>query len=125
MLATRGAAETQTLIGHFGEVDGDTHDSARFATIEEVAPLTRSEAGLPIGRDGKTGKLLRYDGPAHLLTMAPARTGIQRFLRHVLPRGFHRIRHYGLLATPSRKASLALTRQLLEVAPAPTEEESD
>ncbi|MBR7559814.1 type IV secretory system conjugative DNA transfer family protein, partial [Mycobacterium tuberculosis] len=32
-------------------------------------------SGLLIGRDGKTGKLLRYDGPAHLLTMAPTRTG--------------------------------------------------
>ncbi|MBA8909868.1 hypothetical protein HNQ95_005674 [Aminobacter ciceronei] len=30
---------------------------------------------------------------------------IRRFLRHVLPRGFHRIRHYGLLAGSSRKAN--------------------
>ena len=42
---------------------------------------------------------------------------IRRFLLHVLPRGFHRIRHYGLLAASSRKASLALARQLLDVAP--------
>ncbi len=33
---------------------------------------------------------------------------IRRFLLHVLPRGFHRIRHYGLLAGSARKASLAL-----------------
>ena len=33
---------------------------------------------------------------------------IRRFLLHVLPRGFHRIRHYGLLAGAARKASLAL-----------------
>ena len=44
---------------------------------------------------------------------------IRRFLLHVLPRGFHRIRHYGLLAASSRKASLALARQLLDVAPEP------
>ena len=44
---------------------------------------------------------------------------IQRFLLHVLPRGFHRIRHYGLLAGSARKASLALARKLLEVAPEP------
>ena len=43
---------------------------------------------------------------------------IRRFLLHVLPRGFHRIRHYGLLATSARKASLALARQLLGVATA-------
>ncbi len=41
---------------------------------------------------------------------------IRRFLLHVLPRGFHRIRHYGLLATSARKASLALARELLGVA---------
>ena len=44
---------------------------------------------------------------------------IRRFLIHVLPRGFHRIRHYGLLAGSARKDCLALARSLLEVAPAP------
>ena len=44
---------------------------------------------------------------------------IRRFLLHTLPHGFHRIRHYGLLAAPSRKASLALARTLLAVATAP------
>ena len=44
---------------------------------------------------------------------------IRRFLIHVLPRGFHRIRHYGLLASCARKASLALARKLLEVAADP------
>ena len=38
---------------------------------------------------------------------------MRRFLLHVLPGGFHRIRHYGLLANGSRKTSLALARQLL------------
>jgi hypothetical protein len=54
---------------------------------------------------------------------------IRRFLLHVLPRGFHRIRHYGLLAGSTRKASLALARTLLAVAPPPddvgTEEPAD
>jgi hypothetical protein len=44
---------------------------------------------------------------------------IRRFLLHVLPRGFHRIRHYGLLAGSARKASLALARELLDVATPP------
>jgi hypothetical protein len=44
---------------------------------------------------------------------------IRRFLLHVLPKGFHRIRHYGLLASSTRKASLARARQLLGVAPPP------
>ena len=46
---------------------------------------------------------------------------IRRFLLHVLPRGFHRIRHYGLLAGSARKDCLAHARELLEVAPAPEE----
>ena len=42
---------------------------------------------------------------------------MRRFLLHVLPGGFHRIRHYGLLANGSRKASLTLARELLRVVP--------
>ncbi len=38
---------------------------------------------------------------------------IRRFLIHVLPDGFHRIRHYGLLASASRKANIAKIRTLL------------
>jgi len=38
---------------------------------------------------------------------------MRRFLLHVLPGGFHRIRHYGLLANGRRKASLTLVRELL------------
>ena len=47
---------------------------------------------------------------------------IRRFLIHVLPDGFHRIRHYGLLASASRRANIAKIRALLGVpqpAPAP------
>jgi len=43
---------------------------------------------------------------------------MRRFLLHVLPSGFHRIRHYGLLANNARKEHLALARQLLQVATA-------
>lgn len=47
----------------------------------------------------------------------PADEFIRRFLLHVLPRGFHRIRHYGLLAGSTRKAQLERARQLLAVTP--------
>ena len=50
---------------------------------------------------------------------------IRRFLTHVLPRGFHRIRHYGLLASSTHKEALALTRRLLGVAPPVEESEPD
>jgi hypothetical protein len=44
---------------------------------------------------------------------------MRRFLLHVLPSGFHRIRHYGLLANGSCRSSLALARQLLQPASVP------
>jgi hypothetical protein len=42
---------------------------------------------------------------------------IRRFLLHVLPKGFHRIRHYGLFASSARKRNVATIRRLLEAAP--------
>src|SRR5216683_4171941 len=43
---------------------------------------------------------------------------MRRFLLHVLPSGFHRIRHYGLLANANRKTQIATARELLHQ-PAP------
>jgi len=37
----------------------------------------------------------------------------RRFLLHVLPNGFHRIRHYGLLASATCKANIARARELI------------
>ncbi len=51
-----------------------------------------------------------------VMTLSPDEF-IRRFLLHTLPRGFHRIRHYGLLAGAARKDSLERARQLLEVVP--------
>ena len=49
---------------------------------------------------------------------------IGRFLRHVLPQGFHRIRHYGLFANGGRAENLARARQLLAM-PVPDSELGD
>lgn len=46
---------------------------------------------------------------------------MRRFLLHVLPTGFHRIRHYGLLASAGRAANIAHVRELL-AAPRPKAE---
>jgi hypothetical protein len=43
----------------------------------------------------------------------PVAEFIRRFLIHVLPSGFHRIRHYGLLASGARAQNIARVRQLL------------
>jgi len=44
---------------------------------------------------------------------------IRRFLKHVLPRGFVRIRYYGLLANRTRMANVERTRDLLKTQPPP------
>jgi Putative transposase len=59
----------------------------------------------------------RVQGPGRTTAMTlAAHEFIRRFLIHVLPKGFHRIRHYGLLAGGARGESIAQARQLLEVA---------
>jgi hypothetical protein len=45
---------------------------------------------------------------------------IRRFLNHVLPGGFHRIRHYGLFANASRAGNIARARELLAVPSRPS-----
>jgi hypothetical protein len=45
---------------------------------------------------------------------------MRRFLLHVLPARFHRIRHYGLLANGHRRSNLARVRELLQVTPPAT-----
>ena len=60
----------------------------------------------------------RRDGAERYRTMTLATDEfIRRFLLHVLPKGFHRIRHYGLLASATRKANVARVRALLAVPP--------
>jgi hypothetical protein len=61
----------------------------------------------------------RRDGAERYRTMTLATDEfIRRFMLHVLPKGFHRIRHYGLLASAGRKANVARARQLLAMPPA-------
>jgi hypothetical protein len=50
---------------------------------------------------------------------------IRRFLLHVLPDGFHRIRNYGLLANGHRAEKLALCRRLLDLPSSPTDRSTD
>jgi predicted Zn-ribbon and HTH transcriptional regulator len=64
----------------------------------------------------------RRDGQARYRTMTLAADEfIRRFLLHVLPKGFHRIRHYGLLASAGCKANIARARELIAAPEPPTE----
>jgi hypothetical protein len=60
----------------------------------------------------------RVDGPGRWKTMRlHPHEFIRRFLMHVLPKGFHRIRHYGLFANADRAENIAIARAILNVAP--------
>ena len=58
----------------------------------------------------------RIEGPDRYKVMTLATNEfIRRFLIHVLPKGFHRIRHYGLLASGNHAANIAQAHKLLAV----------
>src|SRR6185312_234715 len=60
----------------------------------------------------------RVNGPGRWKTMRlHPHQFIRRLLMHVLPKGFHRIRHYGLFANAKRAENIATARALLNVAP--------
>jgi len=78
-------------------------------------------------RSGVTFRWKDYRAEARdcqkVMTLATAEF-IRRFLIHVLPSGFHRIRHYGLLASGTRADNIARARRLLDV-PAEQHEAGD
>jgi hypothetical protein len=59
----------------------------------------------------------RIEGPGRYTTMTlDLGEFIRRFLIHVLPKGFHRIRHYGLFASSNRAETIAVVRERLNLA---------
>ncbi len=67
----------------------------------------------------------RIEGPARYKTMTLTTDEfIRRFLIHVLPKGFHRIRHYGLLGNTNRAENIEHARQLLAVPSRPKQPET-
>src|SRR6266851_4349922 len=67
----------------------------------------------------------RIEGPARYKMMTLATDEfIRRFLIHVLTKGFHRIRHYGLLANGNRSENIAHARELLAAPARPKETET-
>jgi hypothetical protein len=77
--------------------------------------------------DGKacfTWKDYRQDGITKVMTLDAAEF-IRRFLLHVLPDGFHRIRHYGFLANGGRHDNLARCRRLIQTDAADAEPDAE
>ena len=76
---------------------------------ERIVRIDGSEVAFRVRGDPVSGK--------KRVVRLPGAEFIQRFLQHVLPSGFKRIRHYGLLSAARKKAGLAAARQALGVPP--------
>jgi len=113
-----GLADPKTFkrfLGPLRHIDWIVYCKPPFAGPEQVLRyLSRYTHRVAISNrrlvaDGDGGIAFRYkdyriDGPGRwkTMTLAPAEF-IRRFLIHVLPKGFHRIRHYGLFANGNRR----------------------
>jgi hypothetical protein len=73
---------------------------------------------IAVGDNGVTFRWKDYRVDGHerqkIMTLSTSEF-IRRFLSHVLPQGFHRIRHYGLFASGTRADNVARARELLAV----------
>ena len=76
---------------------------------ERIVGIDESEVSFRVRADRSSGKKRTI----HL----PGTEFIGRFLHHVLPPGFKRIRHYGLLSPARKKSGLAAARAALDVPP--------
>jgi Putative transposase len=81
--------------------------------------VSADENGVTFKKDYRIGAPARYK----TMTLATDEF-IRRFLIHVLPKGFHRIRHYGLLANDNRSENIAHARELLGAPARPKETET-
>ena len=125
------AAAFEAFIAPLRQIDWVVYAKEPFAGPEQVLRyLSRYTHRIAISNrrlisaDAKSVsfkyKDYRIEGPGRYTSMT-LDTGefIRRFLMHVLPKGFHRIRHYGLLANGQRTANIAKARKLLGVPPPP------
>ena len=125
----------RALLAPIGKIDWVVYAKAPFGSAEQVLKyLARYTHRVAISNrrlialnDGQV--VFRYkdyrQGHRERVMRLEAVEFIRRFLLHVLPKGFVRIRHYGLLANRCRKEKLLLCRRLLgSVAQSDAEPES-
>ena len=105
---------------------GENHPAADLGRYTHRVAIANSRlVSLAEGRVSFRWKDYRHHDKQKVMTLG-ADEFIRRFLLHVLPDGFHRIRHYGYLANGGRAAKLAHCRRLLAVPePAPTAPAAD
>jgi hypothetical protein len=96
----------------FGTLRGGDHRSTK--PLGDEQSLSR----LGLGHLTFRYKDYRADGLVRRKAMTLATDEfIRRFLLHILPKGFHRIRHYGLFANTGRAANIVRLRELLGSTP--------
>jgi hypothetical protein len=100
----------------FGGPEHVLHYLARYT--HRVAISNHRLLGMEDGKVTFRWKDYAHGGKQRKMTLA-AEEFIRRFLLHVLPKGFVRIRHYGWMANRCRHECAALCRTLLGVEPAP------
>ena len=118
LLAAHAAGSLRFLGSHAHLVDVKA-----FAAL--LAPLSKKRWFVYAKRPFVTFKVKDYriEGPGRYTTMTlDVREFIRRFLIHVLPKGFHRIRHYGLFASANRAETIARAHELLGLATPAAEE---
>jgi hypothetical protein len=102
-----------TVIATPGVINAALPAKAATATIPIVFGVAQDPVQL-----GLVASLARPGGNATgINNFSYEVAAIRRFLMHVLPKGFHRIRHYGLLANGNRAANIAHARELLAMPP--------
>jgi len=110
-----GAEEANSNADPIGEdgaiaADGVIHYFAKYA--QRVGITNGRLVAIEAGQIRFRFKNNLKGGKAEVMTL-PAAEFIRRFLWHILPKGFHKIRHYGLLSGRIKKRYLAQARELL------------
>ena len=105
-----GPAQVLEYLGRYTHRVAISNILREDATSERIVGMDHGEVAFRVRSDATSGKkrTLRLPGTEF----------IDRFLKHVLPTGFKRIRHYGLLAPKHKAGRLALARTALD-APTP------
>ncbi|MEZ5045146.1 MAG: transposase [Saprospiraceae bacterium] len=95
------------------------HSQQKLATsgMRNVAISNSRIQSIADGKVSFSYKDYRQDGQKKIMPL-DALEFIRRFLQHILPSGFHKIRYYGILATRNRKTKLAGLQGILGYCPA-------
>jgi len=93
--------------------DCDSSEPSRRSLSDVRLQITSQPHAAPSGSSMRNDRSPVHDASPEKIMTLTAPEFIRRFLLHVLPRGFHRIRYYGWLGARVRRERLAHCRQLL------------